>query len=294
MTNSNLIHHVLLSLGAHIGHEIYFHDNEMLISQLLSGSRNDWLIIDVKRTAYFLKRALIFLYKVNSRFSFNLFYNATSTGLHWSIRHLLTKLVTSNSMNNVYMDLPWTGGTITNYRHCFLRFLSMFCSDFKRLRRRSKKKKQRTSTYIYSAAVYKYLIIKLLHILDTKILDLEAWHKSESFYKNLLKVLIFYRTYKYIFRIPDVFCVLCSTGRLPSDFLNRHIPSIGIVDTPGPINAYTYPIPSNDDSIVLLFFYFKLFTNVIRTASYRSYMEFEVSGINQKYKSKLERWEEST
>ena len=82
MTNSNLIHHVLLSLGAHIGHEIYFHDNEMLISQLLSGSRNDWLIIDVKRTAYFLKRALIFLYKVNSRFSFNLFYNATSTGLH--------------------------------------------------------------------------------------------------------------------------------------------------------------------------------------------------------------------
>lgn len=273
MTSLTYIHRVLLSLGSHIGHDISDHANDAWSNQLLLGSRHGWLIFDVKRTAYYLKRALVFLYKVNCRFSFNFFYNSTTNGLHVHIEQLLKQLVTVNAKNNVYMDLPWIGGTITNYRQCFLRFLSMFCTDFKRLRRRSKRRKDQSTTYTYTPTVFRYLIIKLLYIFDTKIRDIQAWHRYGSFFKNLVKVLVFYRTYKYIFRRPDLFCILCSTSRLPSDFVNRHIPSIGIVDSNGPLNGYTYPIPSNDDSIILLFFYFKLFTNVIKVATHTGYVK---------------------
>ena len=47
----------------------------------------------------------------------------------------------------------------------------------------------------------------------------------------------------------------------PSEFYKLKLPVFGIADSNSNLNQITYPIPSNDDSIILLIFFVILFTN---------------------------------
>lgn len=50
------------------------------------------------------------------------------------------------------------------------------------------------------------------------------------------------------------------------DFIGVRLPIICLADTTTDISSITYPIPSNDDSIVLFLFYLHIFINACRSA----------------------------
>lgn len=59
-----------------------------------------------------------------------------------------------------------------------------------------------------------------------------------------------------------------------NDFSGVHIPIISVVDTITDIFRVSYPIPSNDDSVILLLFYFFLFLNACDTGMSARYVDF--------------------
>jgi len=60
------------------------------------------------------------------------------------------------------------------------------------------------------------------------------------------------------------------------DFIGVRLPIICLADTTTDITKITYPIPSNDDSIILFLFYFYILLNACVSASNsRALCEFE-------------------
>ena len=47
----------------------------------------------------------------------------------------------------------------------------------------------------------------------------------------------------------------------PNEFVTLNLPVFGVVDSNSDVNKVSYPIPCNDDSIILLLFFVLLFTN---------------------------------
>jgi hypothetical protein len=90
------------------------------------------------------------------------------------------------------------------------------------------------------------------------------------------RAIIFFKCFKKTANLPD--CVIMlnpnNTAALMNDFLCVGIPIIGVSDSNSNITQFTYPIPSNDDSIILLLFYFLLFINACEFSISNRYLSF--------------------
>lgn len=77
------------------------------------------------------------------------------------------------------------------------------------------------------------------------------------------RALIFFRFYKKTFNIPDCAVLLNPDNHygLYNDFNSIHVPVICASDSVSELQRITYPLPSNDDSLILLIFYVILFLN---------------------------------
>ena len=94
-----------LSLGVHIGHPVYDTKTKPIFNYLSVGTRDSFLIFDIKRTSFFLKRAISFLYLMNTKISFNFFYYSLFEDLESDIKQLLLKMVCKKKVLNVCMNL---------------------------------------------------------------------------------------------------------------------------------------------------------------------------------------------
>jgi ribosomal protein S2 len=153
----------------------------------------------------------------------------------------------------------------------------MFCADFTRVHRPMRR--NNSINYMYTNVIFTQLVLKLIIIVDTKIKDIGLWRRYASRIKVLMRVLVFFRTFKYVFKKPDVLCAANPTlyNTLIRDFTGSGIPCISLVDTTTNVRHITYPIPSNDDSIVLVLFFFKIFCNVIKLGNAAYYNKIIVS-----------------
>lgn len=93
-------------LGVHIGHLSYDGNHHHSINYVLTGVRDDFLVIDTKKTSFFLKRALVFLYNLNTNISFNFFGYSDFAELPMLSKLCFTSIVTSGTKRNVFMNLP--------------------------------------------------------------------------------------------------------------------------------------------------------------------------------------------
>jgi ribosomal protein S2 len=116
--------------------------------------------------------------------------------------------------------------------------------------------------------------------LDELILELRNSDTAiRSAFGRLLRfwrAIIFFKCFKKTANLPDCVVMLNpnNTSALMNDFLCVGIPIIGVADSNSDITHFTYPIPSNDDSIILLLFYFLLFINACEFSISNRYLSF--------------------
>lgn len=123
---------------------------------------------------------------------------------------------------------------------------------------------------------FKYLFLKLfyyvyfkkedpfllnLHSKKVNFLDYDFIHNK---FLSYWRFLLFFKYFNNYYQLPDaLFSVFPDNNDLPiNEFTSSNLVSIGLVDTISSINNITYPIISNDDSLIVIIFYFTFFSNI--------------------------------
>ena len=75
---------------------------------------------------------------------------------------------------------------------------------------------------------------------------------------------LYFKSFNNFYQIPDcLFSIFPDNNDIPlNEYTSSNLISIGLIDTVSNINNVHYPIISNDDSLILLLFYFSLFSNI--------------------------------
>lgn len=255
----------LRSLGFHIGHRVQTVKNQKFLNKLIIGVRNSYHILNINVSVFFLKKALSFVWNVNLGHCHNIFYYSSryTESSSLLVKSFLRYLVFFKT-NSSFVHLKWTSGLITNYRVCFIRFIRIV-SDYYPRRNHS----NRLGSYrLLSNDFFMTFFLKLLFLLnEKKSLSLDVLLEFQKILP-LAKVLIFLRFWKSFFTIPDVAYVINSDilNSPIHEFNSVKVPIVGTVDTANIIEDISYIIPLNDDSLIMVFFLFSIFSNVIRSS----------------------------
>ena len=255
---------LLFELGAHIGNPYIYKHLFSEINYFLFCIRTEFFIFNIKKTAFFLKRVCYYVSLLATKFSKLLFYHSLiELSLNFKFIMLyIIKYKGGNSIINTY----WVPGFISNYKVCFRNLLYKFLKIEGKLKSKLKKINFKKSLlYTNNNLFLRYIFIKLIYLTYQKTNLKRDWIQEFDKLWLFWKVYIFLRAFKYIFNLPDTLILIN-----PSDSFHRalefsktyKIPVISTIDTSSSWFGVTYPIPSNDDSIPLSFFFFSLLTNV--------------------------------
>jgi len=131
---------------------------------------------------------------------------------------------------------------------------------------------------------FRYLFIKLFYYINLEKTDPFFWDLEKEYansydllHKRFIsywRFLIYFKYFNNFFQLPDAFfSIFPDRNNLPiREFTSTNLVSLGIVDTNCSLDSLHYPIISNDDSLIIIFFYFTLFSNI--------YMENKVDIYN--------------
>ncbi len=120
---------------------------------------------------------------------------------------------------------------------------------------------------------FKYLFLKLFYYINLKKKDPFFLNLEYTFYlkyDNIHKIfisywrfLLYFKHFNNYLQLPDaLFSVFPNNNDLAlNEFSSANLVSIGLVDTNCNIKNMHYPIISNDDSLIIILFYFNLFSN---------------------------------
>jgi len=92
MQNNLKIINVLISLGVHIGDSYVYKHYFSELNQFLFCIRHDFFIFNVKKSLFFLKRALHYVHYLATRFSKMLFYHSLIE-ISYNFRFIMVYLV---------------------------------------------------------------------------------------------------------------------------------------------------------------------------------------------------------
>lgn len=254
----------LVSLGVHIGDSYIYKHYFSELNQFMFCIRNEFFIFNVKKSLFFLKRALYYISNLSNTFSRLLFYHSL-VEISYNFKFIMLYIV-KHKGNSSIINSYWIPGLISNYRVCFRNLLYKFLRIEGKFKNKIKSKKLKSSLFYTNNSLFlRYILIKLIYLTYEKS-DLKRDWFSE-FHKLWLfwKVYIFLRSFKHVFNIPDTLILIN-----PSDSFHRalefskthKLPVISTIDSSSSWYGITYPIPGNDDSIALSFFFFSLFINV--------------------------------
>jgi len=121
---------------------------------------------------------------------------------------------------------------------------------------------------------FKYLFLKLFYYINVKkkdpfFIDIEKTSFKDYDYINskflsYWRFVLYFKYFNNFFQIPDVlFSIFPDQNDLPlNEYSSINLVSIGLLDTNCRITNVHYPIISNDDSFIIVLFYFTLFSNI--------------------------------
>lgn len=100
-----------------------------------------------------------------------------------------------------------------------------------------------------------------------------------SVYRRFLlfwRAIIFFKCFKKTVNLPDCLIFINPDNQQApfNDFSGVNVPVISVADSNSYTDRTTYLIPSNDDSLILLLFYFLLFLNACDSAMSSRYVHF--------------------
>jgi ribosomal protein S2 len=264
---------ILLSFGVHIGDLYIYKHYHSELNYYLFCIRNDFFVFNLRKSIFFFKRALNFIFLAAHSFCKILFYHSyiNSTDNFKFILAYLIKYKGGHSIVNNY----WIPGLISNYKMCFRKLLYVFLRVEGKAKLRNKYRRVKSSMYYRKNGTFlRYIFLKLLYFTYKKTNLQRDWftefHKLWLFWR----VYLFLRGFKDIFDLPDILILINPDDAFyrATEFSKTHkLPVICTIDSASSWYGVTYPIPSNDDSIPLSIFYFSIFVNVYMNAKILNY-----------------------
>lgn len=128
---------------------------------------------------------------------------------------------------------------------------------------------------------FKFFFLKLFYYINNKHKDFFLEEDFlDSYLNNRLKyywrVLLYFKYFNNYLKVPDaLFSVFPNNNDLAlNEFSSANLVSMGLVDSNSSINNIHYPIISNDDSFIIVLFYFTLFCNIYLESKLNIYNDF--------------------
>ena len=189
--------------------------------------------------------------------------------MNWEFCFFLIKKNKHSFSHNI-----WIGGTITNFKFCFLKCFLFIIN--KQLHFRLKKKKLFFSTlnrfsYLKNFKFFNFLFFKLLILNYNNFKNLNFNIVTfKKIFNKYWRFFFFFKNFSVILKKIDCCIIFNAKNNLIPiyEFSRRKIPTIGVIDTNTPYYLnITYPIVSNDDSILLLIFFTNIFLNSFNIGS---------------------------
>lgn len=266
----------LLELGVHIGHiknlTLSINNENVL------GTRHGFDIIDIRKSVWSLKNTLSFLYNIGKDHGLLLFHYTSLDQYHFYIRLLLINLIVNESHQS-FFDERWSFGQLSNFKIHAVQLLNQLF--FSTEQKSTKKEKGRRSRYKRKFIDFKSRAIQVLNNVDyneLRFLDLLLrvlfytyfkriegieWENHFAKMNKYWRFFIFFKFFKSFLTMPDVL-ILVNPDNVKAPIIESvslKIPVVSLVDTNTSLYGITYPVYTNDDSIIVAFFYFKLFLN---------------------------------
>ena len=172
--------------------------------------------------------------------------------------------------NNWYTN--WVKSSIHNYKYwTFQTNATRYTNFFKKISLNDlnnilKNKKITNFKYIFLKLFY-YIYLKKQDAFSYNIYSLKESTFSTVLHKKFRtywRFILYFKYFNNYFNVPDaLFSVFPNKDDLPiKEFSSSGLISIGLIDTDCSLRHVTYPIISNDDSLVIVIFYFTLFSNI--------------------------------
>lgn len=270
--SSRFLLNTLFELGVHIGS---MRNRTLSTSNFfIIGNRYGVDLIDVKKSVFFLQKTLFFLREIGKEDGRLLFYYTSLSFFHSFIRIYLINLIVNKS-DQSFFDEKWSFGQLSNFRiHATKMVNDLFSiketvsiSTFKLDNKRIKKKKieknrNQMMTYPNKFRFFD-LLLRLLFSTYLKYIDGIDWDSYFFVVRKYWRFVLFFKFFKSFNQMPDVF-ILANPNHHYAPILESsrlQIPIVSLLDTNTKPNLITYPVYTNDDSVLLVLFYFQLFIN---------------------------------
>lgn len=275
MTSKFLIS-TLFELGVHLGS---IRNRTLSTSNFfILGNRHGFDIIDVKKSVFFLQKTLFFLREVGRMDGRLLFYYTSLSFFHPFVRIYLVNLIV-NKGDQSFFDEKWSFGQLSNFRVHATKMVNdlfsikniSFPANFKLDNRKSKSKKIDSNRSILTKSNTNFrffdLLLRILFSTYLKYIDGIDWDSYFFVVRKYWRFVLFFKFFKSFNQMPDVF-VLANPNHHYAPILESsrlQLPIVSLLDTNTKPNLISYPVYTNDDSILLILFYFQLFINAYIT-----------------------------
>lgn len=270
----------LLSLGVHIGH--LNNRTKSPNNFFIIGTRRGIEILDISYTLSSLQRAIRFLYQLGTINGDLLFYATSLHSYNIQFRHYFVHLISVIHKQRIF-DEKWVYGQLSNFRQNALHLINkIFFIDkkymhyYKKVRwisklktsilqkhGRQRRRKKRGLIFLSNAGNCDFinLLIRVFFYSYFKKFSGVPFKQHQIRMLKFFKFIMLFKYFRTFLCMPDAF-ILFNPDNLAapiSEVLTYKIPVIGLLDSNGSTFGLTYPIYSNDDSILLVMFYIKLF-----------------------------------
>lgn len=270
---------LLYSLGAHIGHNKRFlkHSNISFIQ----GDINRHNLINIQHTVFFLKKTCSFFFHAGTASLHLCFHISDLYKYNWSIKSYLIHQVVFVNKHSLLFE-RWKNGCFSNYKtqvSDVLEAMTVSSSkkskdlvrtlispkNYKVLYSNSNKSKLSSKSFMH----WIDLLLQILFFVKTKQVKGLKWEQEWNRISRFWRFYHYFKCYFYFLNWPDCFVLVNNQTKdaIISEVNRKKIPIVGLIDTNSSNKGYTYYIPSNDDSLLLNLFYFRLFLSSYQRGS---------------------------
>jgi len=258
----------LVHLGAHFGDTVHGHN--FYTEPYVIGVRNGYYIIDISKTILMLRSALRFIRNTSFLGGRTVMYY--HTGFQFEILTIFLQNL-SKLLPLSFLYQRWIPGAISNYYSCFYDLLNEV-QDLNWIDER-----RRVSFLSMFLRILYFTTIDLpvdTTVEDQYILSLSYW-----------RAIVFIRHFKNYYGLPDsAVCVDASySTKICQEFSSIGIPVVAPLNTRSNLWYVSYPVMSNNSSVLLCLFYFSIFSSAIREGRRLKYTNFARRSVPNEQKA---------
>lgn len=288
----------LLSLGVHIGH---LSSNTKASNHFfITGTRYGIEVLDINYILISLQRSVQLLYQIGTLNGDLLFHITSLHSYNIQFRHYFVHLISIANKQRIF-DEKWVYGQLSNFRQNALYFIykiffinkkyihfykkhrwnntSMFKISIHSTKIGRKRRRKKKLGFLPNLGVCNFinLLIRVFFYSYFKKFSGISFKQHQMRMLKFFKFIVIFKHFRTFLCMPDAFIIFNPNNIIApvSEVLRYKIPVIGLLDSNGNSFGLTYPIYSNDDSILLIMFYIKLFLRAFKLGKINNLLYIE-------------------